>query len=175
MSAKLPHLELPKFDGSLLKWQEFWDSFSAAIDDNPCIKPVDKFNYLKSNLEGKAKQIVEGLQLTNANYKIAVKLLKERFGNRQLIVKSYYSALRDISVCPYEPAKLQTTHNKIEKLLRSLEALGENIENSLLVSLIISKLPAEVRFELSKHKKPDEMIVERISFEREASMVHPNM
>ena len=106
---------------------------------------------MKCSLEGKAKHILEGLQLTNANYEIAVKLLKERFGNEQLIVKSYSSALRDIPVCPNDPTKLQAIYNKIEKLLRSLEALGENIENSLLVSLILSKLPPETRFELAKH------------------------
>ena len=44
-TIKLPKLELQKFDGNILKWQEFWDSFEASIHRNPNLQPVDKFNY----------------------------------------------------------------------------------------------------------------------------------
>ena len=50
-AIKLPNLELPKFDGNILKLQEFWDSFEASIDKNPNLQPVDKFNYLRAELE----------------------------------------------------------------------------------------------------------------------------
>ena len=85
----------------------------------------------------------------------AVKLLKERFRNSQIVVK-FVPCLpeREIPACSNEPMKLQATHNKIEKLLRSLKALGENIENSLglLGSLILSKLLTKIKFEHAKHK-----------------------
>lgn len=33
-AAKLPKLELTKFDGDIRKWQEFWDSFQSSVHEN---------------------------------------------------------------------------------------------------------------------------------------------
>ena len=55
-TIKLPKLELPKFNGDVLKWRRVWDSFEANL------QPVDKFNYLKAKLE-----VISGLELTNSN------------------------------------------------------------------------------------------------------------
>jgi hypothetical protein len=156
MSAKLPKLQLPKFDGTFLKWQEFWDSFTVAIHDNPSLKPVDKLNYLKCSLEGKAKQALEGLQVINENYDVAVKLLQDRFGDKGRVVKAHYNVLTEIPTSTNDPMKLQSTYDKIEKSIRSLEALGENVESNLLVCLIKTKLPEETMFKLEEHKNPDE-------------------
>ena len=30
-SVRLPRLELKKFDGNILKWQEFWDLFESTM------------------------------------------------------------------------------------------------------------------------------------------------
>lgn len=46
-TVKLPKLNVPSFDGNILKWQEFWDSFHSAIHDNRTLANIDKFNYLK--------------------------------------------------------------------------------------------------------------------------------
>ena len=35
------------FDGNILKWQEFWDTFEAMIHKNTALQSVDKFNHLK--------------------------------------------------------------------------------------------------------------------------------
>jgi len=44
------------------------------------VDKVDKFNYLKSLLEGAALSAITGLALTDPNYANAVDILKERFG-----------------------------------------------------------------------------------------------
>ena len=59
--TRLPKLELPKFKGDLTTWTAFWDSFNSSVHENPDISNVDKFNYLKSRLEGPAARCVEGL------------------------------------------------------------------------------------------------------------------
>ena len=50
--SRLPKLHLPTFDGNPLQWQTFWASFSAAVDSNPCLTGVQKFNYLRTQLKG---------------------------------------------------------------------------------------------------------------------------
>ena len=59
-TMKLPKLELQTFHGNILKWQVFWDSFEASIHKNPNLLPVDKFNYLRAELEGDASVVISG-------------------------------------------------------------------------------------------------------------------
>ena len=91
--AKLPKLELKKFHGNPLHWYPFWESFESAVHKNPNLSSVDKFNYLKSLLTGTAQSSVAGLALTSANYEKAVDLLKQRFGNRQMVISSHIEVL----------------------------------------------------------------------------------
>ena len=46
LTVKLPKLDLKKFDGNILKWTEFWDTFEATIPNNIGLHTLDKFNYL---------------------------------------------------------------------------------------------------------------------------------
>ena len=69
-----------------MKWWEFWDQ-SEASDDKTSYSLVDKLNYLKSKLKGEALSTISG---SNLNYSVAVDVLKQRFGNLQLIVDAHY-------------------------------------------------------------------------------------
>ena len=73
---KLPKLTLPKFRGEITNWNPFWDSYNSAIHSNEAISDIDKFNYLKSLVEGPAARVIQGLNLTEANYNSAVELNK---------------------------------------------------------------------------------------------------
>ena len=81
-----PHVTLPKmvikpFSGDPISWMTFIDQFEATIDRSTQISDVKKFNYLLTYLEGDAKHTISGMGVTNANYKKALELLKNRFGN----------------------------------------------------------------------------------------------
>ena len=88
---------------------------------------LQKFNYLRAEL-GDASLVISGLELTNTNYEVAVNLLHERFGRDELMMDAHYSALMDLPVSLNNTAKLRETYDKIEKHLRSLKALGENVD-----------------------------------------------
>ena len=66
------------------------------MHDNPDVSNVEKFNYLSSVLEGPAASSIEGFSLTNENYEAAIKLLKDRFANPQIVVSSHMDALLKI-------------------------------------------------------------------------------
>ena len=42
--TRLPKLVLPKFKGEITKWSGFWESFDFAVNRNPDITKIDKFN-----------------------------------------------------------------------------------------------------------------------------------
>jgi len=52
--AKKPKLELKKFYNNPISWHPFWESFESAIQKNTNLNDVDKYQYLKSFLEGSA-------------------------------------------------------------------------------------------------------------------------
>ena len=44
VKARLPKLEVKKFNGRIQEWREFWDAFESSIDKNDGLSPVDKFS-----------------------------------------------------------------------------------------------------------------------------------
>ena len=153
-TVKLPKLEFKKFNRELLLWPEFWDSFDSAIHSNPSLSPVDKMNYLKAKLDGEAAEVISGLALTNVNYEEAIRLLQERYGQNEIIINAHYSSLMDLPTSSSQTASLRSSYDVIGKHLRSLEALGEDVNSKLLVSLILTELPKDVLIYLTD-QKPD--------------------
>ena len=95
--TKLPKLVLKKFSSEPSDWQSFWDSFRSAVRENTGLSDVDKFNYLKGFLDSSTASTIASLPLTSANFEAAVKLLQQRFGNKQVIVSSHMDSLLKIT------------------------------------------------------------------------------
>ena len=71
ISVKLPNkLEINKFAGNPSHWRSFWDLFQAAVRKHSHIEDVEKFNFLKGLLEGKAFMAISGLELSNESYSV---------------------------------------------------------------------------------------------------------
>jgi hypothetical protein len=152
-SVRLPKITMPEFDGTLLEWKPFWDSFEASIDKQD-IEPQTKFNYLRSLVKGSAFQAIAGLALTGENYEAAVKILKERFGSEDMIIQGHYRALADIP-----PARtmgyVRTMFTQYENHLWSLEALGENVDTASIRVQLEDKFPLEFK-RILKAKQDDQ-------------------
>ena len=161
---KLPKISLPKFDGNIIKWQSFWDSFESAVHNNETLSNVQKFNYLKSQLQHEAVDCIEGLQITNANYMQAVHLLSERFGQAHKIKNVYMQNLLELPPPTSKISSLKQFYDKLESYIRGLEALGhhENDYDSLLIPVLQSKLPSEVRKNLTRENGSDEWTLSKL-------------
>ena len=72
--VKLPKITLKSFSGNPIEW--------LSVDKNSDISGVDKMNYLSGLLKGEAARVIQGLPLSESNYKRAVDLLNERFGQK---------------------------------------------------------------------------------------------
>ena len=69
-----------------LKYENF-DSFQVVAGKSTNLSGVEKFNYLRCFLEGNALHAIAGFSLTNDNYKEALELLQNKYGNRTLYSK----------------------------------------------------------------------------------------
>ena len=123
--CKLPKLGLPQFAGNPLDWQGFWDQFRVSIHDNPSVNDIDKFNYLKGCLKGEAQATISGLTLSSENYTEAIDVLKDRFGNEQVLISAHMESLlkidKIISVTNIKGLRMLYTH--VENCIRNLKAL----------------------------------------------------
>ena len=95
--SRLPKLNLPYFSGDPLMWQTFWDSFNAAVHSNANLTGVQKFNYLRAQLQGDAARVVIGFPLTDVNYEQSVTLLRERFGQPYKLINAHMQALLNLA------------------------------------------------------------------------------
>ena len=145
-------IELEKFGGQIIKWKEFWDTFEATIHKNLSLQPIEKFNYLRTQLENEALKLIARLELTNANYEAAINLLKERYGNNQLIVDTHYTKLMEMPPASNKTTSLRAMYDAIEQHLRSLHSLGKDLNQRQIVSLIRSKLLKVVTVHLEQQK-----------------------
>ena len=151
-NAKLPKIVLPTFNGDLKNWLPFWDQFKVLIheSDSP---PVTKFTYLISVLKNEAKASVQNLALTEANYDIAVSLLKDRYGRKEAIISSHIDTLLRITIPnSLETSELWEVLDIISSNIRALENLGISGAQYgvLLTPIILSRMPEELRLEWAR-------------------------
>ena len=125
------------------------------VHQSKSLSPIEKFSYLQSKLVGDAKQAIARLALSNENYDVAIRILKDRFGNKQEVVDLHYKKLINIPAPSSKVESLRVFYDSVERHFRSLEVLGQNVEQDVFISMIRSKLPEEVllQLELSKTSK----------------------
>ncbi len=166
IKAKLPKRTLRKFSGDPKYWQSFWDSFEAAVHNNDSVSTIDKFNYLKSLVEGNAASAIDGFALTADNYESAVKLLKDRFADPQMIISSHMEELLNLPAVSdiHQVSKIRQLYDSIETHIRSLRNLGINSNSygSLLVPLIVSKLPEEMRLIVARNLDKNKWNIDKL-------------
>ena len=162
--TKLPKLELKKFYGNPVEWAPFWDSFNSAVHQNSSISDVNKFNYLKSLIQGQAANTISGFSLTGENYKEAVRLLKERYGNKQVLISAHMEALLKLPAASSisETKKLRDIYDKLESHVRSLQNIGIGAETygSFLSPVVMSKIPEDLRVTITRNLTSEEWNLE---------------
>ena len=178
--VKLPKLSLPKFSGDVLQWQSFWDQFTAVVDSSD-IPDISKFSYLRSLLEGEAKQSIQGLSLTSQHYQSARQILTDRFGRKERIIFTHIQTLLNMLVMnKCSVSNLWKLNDDLQSHTRSLEALGicGTQYGVILTPLILSRLPQDVRLEWSREGEGPESdlsyllkFLEKKTLRRERSQV----
>ena len=151
-SVKLPELEIPTFDCDRLQWREFWDFFHVTVDQNVHLSDVEKFCYLKDRLIGEAKHAISGISVSQENYSVVKTLLKERFEDTQLVIHHHYTDLINLTPATNSSKGLRFVYDKIESNLRSLEALQQDINHDIFISIISSKIPKDVYLQMELQK-----------------------
>ncbi|KAH7714922.1 Pao retrotransposon peptidase family protein [Aphelenchoides avenae] len=91
--------------------------------------------------------------MTDANYSVAINILKERFGKEEPIRQALYKELRNLPTPSAHASSLRNFEQQIEKLCRQLEKLGADLDQEEILYRLQDKLPRTVATELIKDKK----------------------
>lgn len=141
MYAALPKATLPTYNGDLTSFVQFWDSFTALVDNVPHIPEVSKLNILMGCLTGSARDAVSGFSITSENYAIVKDILTSRFGNRNTLLRRLYDELDVLPRAKENVRSARTTFNEIERMLRLLENQKEDINHRSMIMQVERKLP----------------------------------
>uniref|UniRef100_A0A914NMC5 CCHC-type domain-containing protein n=1 Tax=Meloidogyne incognita TaxID=6306 RepID=A0A914NMC5_MELIC len=138
-----PPIQLRRFDGRIENWCAFWETYRVLIHEESTLGHVEKFNILESILDNEAKDLIEGLQMTNEGYNTAIDLLLSRFGNDKKLIRSLNHELLNLPTSETfeEDERL---HLKIEKFCRQLKSLKQNIDDAPYFMTLEGKVSSKV-------------------------------
>ena len=88
------------------------------------------------------------LFLSSDNYDSAVEILEQRFGQTQQIISAHMEEILKLQPCQTDrPSSLRFLYDKLSVHVRGLASLGVSPQEygSLLIPIIMSKLPNEIR------------------------------
>ena len=140
--AKLPKMEIQRFEGSNLDWPRFWGQFTEKIDKAE-IAPINKFTYLCRLLGPKVKTAVEALPFTAEGYKRAKSILLSNHGKESEITKVFVKEIMALPVITSaNPRRISEFSEKLTYSVQALETMNKLCEVNGNVPMTLDKLPA---------------------------------
>lgn len=147
------------FDGSLLKWKEFKQRFTDAIDKNDSVTPVYKFSYLKESLSGKAADLLKGYEVNEDNYLAAWERLVKEYDRNYPLAREYLNQFFSLNAVtfPATAEEIRRLSNVTMETVRNLTTLGYSVPQMSIIfvhslhGLLNSQLTYEWNMELNQH------------------------
>jgi len=158
---RLPTIEIPKFNGSWEQWLPFRDTFASMIHNSETLPDIDKLHYLRWALVGDAYKLVESLEVTNENYKIAWEIINKRYkGNKAIIQHHIQSLINFPCISKESHSSLRQLVDTVQQHIRTLKRLGQPTESwdSLLIHLFVPKLDNITRREWEAERADKEEV-----------------
>lgn len=143
-SVKVPPCDTEVFYGNYLDWPSFRDMFSAIYINNARLSEVQKLFHLRAKTKGDASNIVSKFPLTNANFELAWKALRDHFENRRILVNNQLKILFNLPRVSVESGRaIKKLQTDISDALTALQTEGVVVDNwnCILVYLCSSRLP----------------------------------
>ncbi|KRZ57753.1 putative protein tag-76 [Trichinella nativa] len=148
--VRLPRFELPKFDGDVTRFREFWDQFEASVHQQTDLSDATKMAYLRGCLTGVALDALQGLSAANQGYEIAVQRLKGRFDRPQVAVRQHILRFFHTLSKSSDPSAIC---DECHRGVYSLTALGKYPRNGGLST-------AEVMIAVARARLPNSVCVQ---------------
>lgn len=150
VSLQLPRISLPKFSGDFAGWENFRGLFESLVASKDSLSNTQKLHYLKASVTGEAALFINHLQIADANYDAAWKLLVEEYDNQRAIIHAHIHAFAELPVMKTESApELKILRDTVVASLAALNNLERPVDtwDDLLVYIISKKFSPRTRNE----------------------------
>lgn len=144
--ARLPRIEIPKFNGTPSDWLHFKDLFTSLVIGNPTLTAIEKLQYLKTSLTGSAAHLLKNTTLTADNFQKAWDSLISFYENKRLLVNAAMQSLLSLKRMSKESSKdLEQLYSNIIQLYRTFETLHRPVDtwDDFLVFISVQRLDSE--------------------------------
>lgn len=142
--ARLPDLGLPSFYGKYETWYSFKDIFDSLVNNRVDLSEIDKFLYLKLCCKGDALKLIDSLNVTTANYSIALDLLQKRYENKRAIINHHVNTLLfNLPQVPKESAaQIRILLDSVHQNTTALKKMQIPVEHwdLMLIPIILQKM-----------------------------------
>ncbi|XP_055604767.1 uncharacterized protein LOC129753000 [Uranotaenia lowii] len=167
--VKLPLISLPKFSGNIEEWLSFRDLYLSLIHHSEDLPVIEKYHYLRSQLEGEALSVISSLALTQANYTVAWDLLVKRYSNSKALKRKQVQNLFELPFIKRESAfELQALVEGFEKSTKVLDQVVQiaDYKDLLLIHLLCSRFDEKTRRSWEEHTstKEEETLKDLVEF-----------
>lgn len=141
---RLPQLDIPCFDGrDIIHFKPFIDIFNAVIDSDTSLIPIQKLFYLRKYVKEEASLLIEGLPLVAESYLQAIKLLRDRYENKTILITHHVNMLLDFQpISRGTSIELRQLVSRARQQLGALKGLEQPVNkwDMLLIPILIRKL-----------------------------------
>lgn len=146
--VKLPRINIPTFSGNYSEWTPFFDAFTSLVDSNITMSDVNKMHYLRNSLSGSAFRVISRMAVSDANYKIAKHMLKQRFDNKRAIVNSCIdSFIHQPKMNHAKPNEIRSLIDTTKEAITSISTMNIAIDewDAIIVFIMQSKMDLETK------------------------------
>ena len=144
-------LTTPNFSGKPEEFNRFWKMFIATVDTQN-VAPVIKLTTLLSKLSGNAQKILSGVDISDAGYDAAKRLLVNRYGGNDTLIKSLRNRFSNLPFVQ-KPSEVEAFQIELEAVCSQLELLGKDPNNEENMQSAEQKLPYRVLVKLSQEER----------------------
>ena len=139
--GRLPGVKLATFKGNFDEWETFWSSFRTNVDVRDDLERSTKFIYLVQSLEGEPKEMVSGLAITDENYPIAVRVLRDRYDDASRQTHVLLQKFHALPTPKHNPKDLRNFLTEYRKVRTQLSHVVDFQQSELVIkSTLVRKL-----------------------------------
>ena len=135
--GRLPEVKLAIFKGNFGEWETFWSSFRTNVDVRNDIKKSTKFIYLAQSLEGEPKEMISGLAITDDNYNIAIRVLRDRYDNASKQTNVLLQRFHTLPNPKHNPKDLRAFLTEYRKVKAQLSRVFDFQQFELVIKSIV--------------------------------------
>ena len=156
---KLPTLELPTFNGEVMKWATFWTAFSTQVGNREEISESDKLIYLRKAINHQPTQdLLDAPREEEDSYSEVVKELKRRFDLPKEVHKNLVQRIMQLSPIKETQDDIKKLMDSVRKTLLSLKRTGSYCLESFMTSVVYLILPKKLQVLWEQHTKKEKKV-----------------